>query len=45
VERAWRYGGAIRNLGTMTVTNCLLTGNSGFHGGALYSTGTLTMKG
>jgi hypothetical protein len=44
-------GGAIGNVGTLTVTNCTLTGNSttasgtsgGFGGGAIYNGGTMTL--
>ena len=38
-------GGAIYNLGSVTITNSTFNGNgnSGFHGGAIYNTGTLTI--
>jgi CSLREA domain-containing protein len=37
-------GGAIRNSGTLTVTNCTLTGNSAVNGGAIRNAGNLTVR-
>jgi hypothetical protein len=37
--------GAIKNAGTMTVTNCVITGNNSFSGGGgIYNTGGMTVK-
>ncbi len=36
-------GGAIQNLGTLTVTHCALSGNSALGGGAIYNNGTLAL--
>ncbi|HEX5272560.1 MAG TPA: choice-of-anchor Q domain-containing protein [Gemmataceae bacterium] len=38
-------GGGIRNLGTLTVTNCTITGNFTFGGGGILNAGTLTLSG
>jgi predicted outer membrane repeat protein len=37
-------GGGIYNGGTLTLTNCTLSGNSGDFGGGIYSAGTLTLN-
>jgi hypothetical protein len=45
--RATDQGGAIDNRGTLTVSGCMLTGNSAagnFGGGAIYNAGTLTVR-
>jgi autotransporter-associated beta strand protein/predicted outer membrane repeat protein len=43
-EAANDNGGGVSNAGTLTLTNCDLTGNSaGGDGGGIYSTGTLTL--
>jgi autotransporter family porin len=40
------YGGAIYNgRGTLAVTNSIFTGNKAWYGGAIYSSGPLTVKG
>jgi hypothetical protein len=44
-------GGGIRNQGSLTITGCTVSGNSGYYmggndkGGAIYNTGTLTVSG
>ena len=39
------YGGGIRNIGTLTLTNSTLSGNSGvFGGGGIHNYGTLTVS-
>lgn len=37
-------GGAIRSLGSLTVEDCILTGNSADRGGAIYSLGSLRIR-
>jgi predicted outer membrane repeat protein len=37
-------GGGILNLGTLTVTNCTLSGNSAQYGGGIYNAGTATIS-
>jgi hypothetical protein len=37
-------GGAIWNSGTLTVSNCTLSGNSGYFGGGIENDGTLTVS-
>lgn len=40
------HGGAIRNAGTLTLTNCTLSNNhAGVYGGAIYNIGSLTVSG
>jgi hypothetical protein len=40
------YGGGIANLGSLTVSDCTLSGNSaGIAGGGIYTSGTLTVTG
>jgi predicted outer membrane repeat protein len=47
--RATNYGGAIRNIGTLTLESCIFSGNqttgTSAYGGAIYSTNALTIKG
>ena len=38
-------GGAIRNEGHLTIDHCYVAGNHAFDGGAIYSSGTLIIKG
>jgi hypothetical protein len=40
-----RLGGAILNIGTMTVSGCALFNNSALEGGAIYNFGTMTLTG
>jgi hypothetical protein len=35
------YGGGIYNVGTLTMTNCTVSGNSGFEGGGIRNIGTV----
>jgi hypothetical protein len=37
-------GGAVLNNGTVTITNCILSGHRAPHGGAIYNTGALTVS-
>ncbi len=38
------YGGGIYNIGTLTVSNVTLSGNSAHYGGGIYNSGTLTIQ-
>ena len=38
------HGGAIHNNGTLTIKDCILSGNRGTNGGAIYNSGTLTVE-
>jgi predicted outer membrane repeat protein len=37
------YGGGLRNNGTLTLSNCTVSGNSATNGGGLYNRGTATL--